>query len=168
MTVRTWARRTVTAGVLAAALTTPLAGIATAAPNPAPAPSNPVAAANKTACDAYVRNRTPRANASIAAARYTQNPRWEWAGAAPLINNEINAIRTEVGTLNGTIAKAAPKPALANALRAYQARLNEYSAALRADLNARGAGKTTWARANPAGQRMLNASNAVVRVCNGR
>lgn len=170
MTIRTWGARTVSAGLLAAALATPLAGVATAAPNPAPgtgaaAPSTPAASPNartaRAVYDQWIANRTPRVNATKAAAQYTKNPQWRWDGIQPLINAELAAIRTEQGTLPGTINRAATVPTVANALRAYQARLGEYAAALNNDRNARGTGDRTWPTANAAGKRLSAAGQAV-------
>lgn len=170
MTIRIWGARTVSAGLLAAALATPLAGVAAAAPNPAPgtgaaAPSAPAASPNartaRAVYDQWIANRAPRANATKAAAQFTKNPKWQWDGIQPLINAELAAIRTEQGTLPGTINRAATVPTVANALRAYQARLGEYAAALNNDRNARGTGDRTWPTANAAGKRLSTASQAV-------
>ncbi|MCS3778526.1 hypothetical protein [Tsukamurella ocularis] len=172
MTIRIWGARTVSAGLLAAALATPLAGVAAAAPNPVPgtgaaAPSAPAPGASPNArtaravYDQWIANRAPRANATKAAAQFTKNPKWQWDGIQPLINAELAAIRTEQGTLPGTINRAATVPTVANALRAYQARLAEYATALNNDRNARGTGDRTWPTSNPASTRLSSASQAV-------
>ncbi|AUN41971.1 hypothetical protein ACFWXB_06845 [Tsukamurella tyrosinosolvens] len=168
MTIRTWAARTASAGLLAAALATPLAGVAAAAPNPAPgaptAPGAPSTSAARAAYDQWTANRAPRQAASRAAALATKDPKWTWAGIAPKLDAEQNALRVELGTLPGTIARAASNPKLTAALRAYQSRLGEYSRALATDRAARGTGTATWQLSNPAGKRLTDACNAVVAV----
>ncbi|MBS4101136.1 hypothetical protein [Tsukamurella paurometabola] len=166
MTIRTWATRTVSAGLLAAALATPLAGVAAAAPNPAPgaptAPGAPSTSAARAAYDQWNANRAPRQAASRAAAKATQKDGWTWEGIAPQLDAEQNALRVELGTLPGTIARASSNPQLAGALRTYQARLGEYSRALAADRAARRSGDATWQRSNPALDRLNGACTAVV------
>ncbi|BDD83975.1 hypothetical protein TPB0596_37380 [Tsukamurella pulmonis] len=171
MTVRLWVARTVSAGLLAAAVATPLAAVATAAPTPAPgapgaaAPSAPSTSAARAAYDQWYANRAPRLKATRATVEFTKNPQWNWAGIGPVIDAEQNAIATELRTLPGTINRAASHPRLANALRAYQARLTEYSRALNADRAARGTERATWTRSNPAYDRVTDASNALHAIC---
>lgn len=167
MSIRPWAVRTAAAGVLAAALITPLAGSATAAPTPAPAPpANPAPSnsAARAAFDQWANNRAPRLAASRATVKFTKDPNWNWGGIAPLLDTEQNAIRVELGTLPGTINRAAASPQLATALRAYRARLAEYGTALAADRAARASGAATWAKSNPAYQRVTAANNAICDV----
>lgn len=169
MTIRQWATRTAAAGILAAAVTVPVAGVAAADPAPVPgagaAPSKPAASPNartaRAVYDQWVANRTPRLAASKATTQVTKNPKWQWNDIQPKINAELAAIRTEQATLPGTINRAAPVPTLANALRAYQARLAEYGRALNNDRNARGSGDNTWPTANAAGKRLSDAGRAV-------
>ncbi len=168
MTIRTWGARTVSAGLLAAALATPLAGVAAAAPTPVPgaptAPGAPSASPARAAYDLWNTNRAPRQAASRAAAKATQNDTWTWEGIAPTLDAEQNALRVELGTLPGTIGRAASNPRLAAALRTYQTRLTEYSRALAADRAARRSGTATWQQSNPALDRVSAACSAVVAV----
>ncbi|MGC5024989.1 hypothetical protein ACLQ3K_09570 [Tsukamurella sp. DT100] len=168
MTIRTWGARTVSAGLLAAALATPLAGVAAAAPTPVPgapsAPGAPAASPARAAYDLWNTNRAPRQAASRAAVQATKNKDWTWEGIAPTLDAEQNALRVELGTLPGTIGRAASNPQLVAALRTYQTRLTEYSRALAADRAARGSEGATWKLSNPALQRVYDACNAVVAV----
>ena len=168
MTIRTWGARTVSAGLLAAALATPLAGVATAAPTPAPgaptAPGAPSTSPARAAYDLWNTNRAPRQAASRAAVQATKNKDWTWESIAPTLDAEQNALRVELGTLPGTIARAGSNPQLAAALRTYQTRLTEYSRALAADRAARGSESATWKQSNPALKRVNEACNTVVAI----
>ncbi|GAA1098592.1 hypothetical protein [Tsukamurella spumae] len=167
MSIHQWTVRTLSAGVLAAAIAAPMPALATPtpAPTPPPAPTAPSNSAVQATCDQWANNRAPRLRASRATVDFTKNPDWTWTGIGPGLDAEQNAIRVELGTLPGTVARAGTNQRLANALRAYQGRLTEYNAALSVDRGARASGEATWAKSNPAYKRVTDATNAVITLC---